>query len=295
MKTKQNVYDRVTDKILSALESGVKPWIKPWHTDGNDANIQRPKRHNGEHYAGVNTLMLWCEASDKEYTSDTWMTYNQAKALGGQVRKGSKGAPVVYANSGKKIETDKDTGEETEKRFSVMKGYTVFNVDCIDDLPEKYYAKPEAPNLNPTEKNDRLEKFFQDTGADIKAGGNRAFYAPSTDTVNMPPIDLFKEQAGYYATLAHEIVHWTKHNKRMDRDFGAKRFGDKGYAVEELVAEIGSAFLSAELGICPDDVQNHADYMASWLHVLQTDNRAIFTAAAHAQRAVDFILAKVAE
>lgn len=284
-----DVYNRVTQKIIADLEQGVRPWMKPWNAEHAAGKITRPLRHNGLPYSGVNVLMLWVEAEEKGYTAPIWMTFKQAQELGGHVRKGEHGSLVVYANRLTRTETDEATGEEIEKEIPFLKGYTVFNVEQIDDLPAHYYAKANPPPLPTAERNARLEAFFAATGAAIRHGGNRAFYALEPDTVHMPPFECFKDPESYYATLAHECTHWTRHPSRLDRDLGRKQWGDAGYAKEELVAELGSAFLCADLGLTPEVRDDHAAYIASWLQALNDDKRLIFSAAAHAQRAVDFL------
>ena len=169
-----------------------------------------------------------------------------------------------------------------------MKGYTVFNVEQIDGLPEHYAAKPEAV-IDAAQRIDHAERFFASTGADIRHGGNSAHYSGGTDHVQMPAFEAFRSPESYYATLAHELTHRTKHPKRLDRDFGRKKWGDEGYAKEELVAELGAAFLCADLALTPEPGMDHAGYIQSWLKVLKEDKRAIFSAAAHAQRAADFL------
>ncbi len=204
------------------------------------------------------------------------------------MRKGEKGSLVVYAYNITRTETDEDTGEETERDIPFMKGYTVFNVEQIDGLPRHYYAMTEA-RLGPVARVAHADQFFADTGATIRHGGNRAYYAIGPDHVQMPPFETFRDAESYYATLAHEMTHWTRHGQRLDRDFGRKRWGDEGYAMEELVAELGAAFLSADLDLTPEVRDDHAAYIENWLKVLKDDKRAIFTAASHAQRAADFL------
>ncbi|MGR8932137.1 MAG: ArdC family protein [Gammaproteobacteria bacterium] len=286
---KQDVYTRITDKIVADLEQGVRPWLKPWNATHAAGSITRPLRHNGIPYSGVNVVMLWMEAEERGYCAPIWMTFRQAKELGGHVRKGEHGSLVVYANTIHKTEVDGDTGEEVEKDIPFMKGYTVFNVEQIEDLPSHYYAKAEPPTQSAAERIEKAECFFAHTKAEIHHGGNRAFYAIGPDRIQMPPFEFFKDPESYYATLAHETTHWTRHPSRLDRDFGRKRWGDEGYAMEELVAEIGSAFLSVDLGLTPELREDHAAYIGSWLEVLKNDKRAIFSAAAHAQRAADFL------
>lgn len=285
----QDVYARVTDKIIAQLEQGERPWMKPWNAEHAAGKITRPLRHNGLPYSGVNVLMLWSEAADKGYSAPIWMTFRQAQELGGNVRKGEHGSLVVYANRITKTEHNEETGEDVEHEIPFMKGYIVFNVEQIDGLPAHYYATAQAPQLDSAQRIDHAERFFGNTGATIRHGGNRAFYAIGPDHVQMPPFEFFQDPESYYATLAHECTHWTRHPSRLDRDLGRKKWGDEGYAMEELVAEMGSAFLSADLGITPEIREDHAAYIGNWLKVLKEDKRAIFSAAAHAQRAVEFL------
>jgi len=284
-----DVYTRVTDKIIAELEKGERPWMKPWNAEHAAGKITRPLRHNGLPYSGINILMLWSEAEEKGYTAPIWMTFKQAQELGGHVKKGEHGSLVVYANTMTKTETNEETGEDEEHKIPFMKGYTVFNVEQIDGLPAHYYATAQAPTLEPAQRLDHAEQFFKNTGATIRHGGNQAFYAVGPDHVQMPPFEFFKDTESYYATLSHETTHWTRHPSRLDRDLGRKKWGDEGYAMEELVAELGSAFLCADLGLTPEVREDHAAYIANWLHVLKEDKRAIFSAAAHAQRAAEFL------
>lgn len=283
-----DVYTRITDQIVEALEQGVRPWMKPWDAEHAAGRITRPLRHNGIPYAGINVVMLWSSAVAQGFAAPIWMTFRQAKQLGGFVKKGEKGSLVVYANTITRTETDKETGEDEEREIPFMKGYSVFNIDQIEGLPEHFYAVAE-PKLDPVQRIEHAERFFAETGAEIRHGGNQAYYAVGTDYVQMPPFVSFKDAESYYATLAHECTHWTRHPSRLDRDFGRKRWGDEGYAMEELVAELGSAFLAADLGLTPEVRDDHAAYIASWLKVLKNDKRAIFTAASHAQKAADFL------
>lgn len=292
---KQDVYSRITNKIVADLEKGVKPWLKPWNAEHAVEKITRPLRYNEEPYNGINVLMLWSEAVDKGYNSPIWMTFRQAKELGGYVRKGERGSLVVYANTFKKTERDDDTGEEIERDIPFMKGYTVFNVDQIENLPEKYYALTEAPTLETAQRIEQAEDFLANTGAKVSYGGNRAYYTISADRIQMPPFEFFKDPESYYETRLHETVHWTRHPSRLDRDFGRKKWGDEGYAMEELVAELGSAFMSADLDLVPEVREDHAAYIDSWLKVLKNDKRAIFSAAAYAQKAADFLHAQQPE
>ncbi len=283
---RDDVYTRITNSIITQLENGVRPWHQPWK-DGT-ASVTRPLRGNGIPYQGINVLMLWSEALARGYTAPVWMTFKQAFELDAHVRKGERGSLVVFASTLNRSETDAQTGEQEERSIPFMKGYTVFNVEQIDGLPAHYYAKPETPP-SAAQRIAHADCFAAHTGADIRHGGGRAFYSPSHDLVQMPPFESFPEALDYYATLIHELTHWTRHEKRLNRDFGQKRFGDEHYAMEELVAELGAAFLCADLGLTPDVRDDHAAYIASWLKVLKGDKRAVFTAAAHAQRAADFL------
>lgn len=285
---KTDIYQKITDQIVSELEKGVRPWMKPWHVEHAAGRITRPLRGNGIPYKGINVLVLWSAAMEKGYAAPVWMTFKQASELKASVRKGEHGSLVVYADRIIRTETDAKTGEDAERVIPFLKGYTVFNVEQIDGLPEHYYAKP-APRVDSIERIERAETFLNNTGATVRHGGTMAYYNISQDFVQMPPFESFRDAESYYATRAHEMTHWTRHPSRIDRDFGRKRFGDSGYAMEELVAEMGSAFLSADLDLTPEVREDHASYIASWIKVLRNDKRAIFSAASHAQRAVDFL------
>jgi antirestriction protein ArdC len=169
-----------------------------------------------------------------------------------------------------------------------LKSYYVFNVEQIEGLPEPYSGKPE-PRLDELPRNARAEAFFAATRANIRHGGDRAYYAVDSDHIQMPPFETFRDAESYYGTIAHECTHWTRHERRLARSFGQNRFGDDGYAMEELVAELGAAFLCSDLQLTPDVREDHVSYLGHWLNVLKTDKRAIFTAAAHAQKAADYL------
>jgi antirestriction protein ArdC len=284
---KRDVYQTITDRIVSQLESGVRPWHQPWSASHTEGRVTLPLRHGGIPYRGVNIVNLWMAALDNGYCAPVWMTFKQAIDLGGCVRKGEKGTLTVYADKITRTEKDDRTGEENPLQIPYMKGYTVFNVEQIDGLPEKFYGKP-APRFEPLPRIAHAESFFASTRATIRHGGTRAFFARGTDHIQMPPFEAFRDPESYYATLAHESTHWTGHEARLARTFG-KRFGDDQYAMEELVAELGAAFLCAGLELTPELREDHASYLDHWLKVLKADKRAIFTAAGHAQRAADFL------
>ncbi|ARE41335.1 Antirestriction protein [Rhodovulum sp. P5] len=260
---KADVYQKVTDKIVADLEKGELTWLKPWSAGNMEGRIVKPLRHNGQPYNGINVLMLWGAAMEGGFLSPFWMTFRQAKEMGAHVRKGERGNLVVYANTITKTE-EQDDGSEEERSIPFMKGYTVFNVEQIEGLPEHYYTKPE-PIIDPAQRIDHADIFFTNIRADIRHGGNSAHYSGGTDHVQMPVFESFRSPEAYYATLAHELTHWTKHKTRLDRDFGRKRWGDEGYAREELVAELGAAFLCADLALTPEPGEDHAAYIQSWL------------------------------
>ncbi len=286
--SRQDIYSRVTARIVADLEQGVRTWVKPWNAEHAAGKITRPLRHNGRPYSGINILMLWSAAMAEGFGAPIWMTYRQASELNAQVRKGEKGSLVVYANSITRKETDDRTGDEQMREIHFMKGYTVFNVEQIEGLPEHYYAKP-VPRFNPVPRIDHAESFFAHLRADIRHGGTKAYYAQDADYIRMPPFEAFCDAQSYYATLAHESTHWTKHPARLNREFGRKKWGDEAYAEEELVAELGAAFLCADLELTLQPREDHAAYIGHWLTVLQNDKRAIFRAAAYAQRAADHL------
>jgi len=287
MTGKPDIYQTVTNKIIADLEKGNLTWLQPWQSVHQAGYISRPLRSGGIAYRGINVIMLWASAMEYGFNSPLWITYKQALALGGQVRKGAKGALVVYADSFKKIASD-DKGNDVETTIPFMKGYTVFNSEQVDGLPSHFYANA-APINKDLQRIEAVEHFFTATGATIKHGGNQAYYSPAQDFIQMPEFPTFRDAESYYATLSHEMTHWTRPESRLNRNLGGKRFGDAGYAMEELVAEIGAAFLCADLGITPETREDHAAYVATWLKALKGDKRAIFTAASHAQKAVDYL------
>lgn len=290
VQPRPDLYSRVTDAIIQDLQRGVRSWTKPWSAEHLAGRITRPLRHSGDPYRGINVVLLWVEAVAKGYAAPTWMTFRQALALGAHVRKGEHGSTVVYANRVTRTETDHD-GNDIERELPFLKAYTVFNVEQIDGLPGHLYPVAQ-PQLDASLRIAHAEAFFAHLGADIRHGGGRAYYAAEPDYVQLPPFECFRDPQSYYATAAHECTHWTRHRTRLDRDLGRRRWGDEGYAREELVAELGAAFLCADLGLELTPREDHASYIESWMAVLQSDRRFIFTAAAHAQRACDFLHAR---
>lgn len=282
-----DIRTRVTNQIIERLEAGVRPWFRPWNAENAAGRISRPLRHNGQPYQGANILMLWMSAELQGFSCPYWMTFQQAKELGGFVKKGEHGSPVVYASTFKKSGTSTE-GQEIEEEIPFLKEYTVFNAEQVEGLPRHFYALAEPPK-EILQRIEHADRFFKNTGADIQHQGNRAYYALEPDHVRMPPFETFRDAESYSATLAHEMTHWTRHPSRLNRDMGRKKWGDAGYAMEELVAELGSAFLCADLEITPELREDHASYIHEWLKVLQEDKGAIFTAASHASKAVEFL------
>jgi antirestriction protein ArdC len=280
---KFDTYQDVTDAIIAQLEAGTRPWQKDWQ----GGSLTMPRRITGQPYRGINVLLLWASATQQGLTSDRWMTFKQATDLGGKVRKGSKGTRIVFF----KPLNVRDTATGEEKKIPMLRTYTVFNADQIDGLPAKYAPAPIVP-VQGIERDAAAEAALRSCGATIVEGGPSAFYMPATDVVTMPDFERFTSSSGYLATLAHELCHWTGHKSRMDR-FGANT--RTNYAFEELVAEMGAAFVGARLGIVGEHIENHSAYLASWLKVLRDDKRAIFKAASLAQQAADLVLANAGD
>ena len=284
-----DIYARITDRIVAELEKGVRPWVQPWSAGNVKGRITRPLRHNGEPYTGMNVLLLWSEGLARGYTSPIWMTFKQSLELGGHVRKGESGSTVIYASRFTKTETD-EHGGAVERDIPFLKTYSVFNVEQVEDLPEHFYSRP-MPILDPVARIDHADRFFANTGSVIRHGGSKACFSPSTDHIQMPPFESFRDAASYVAVLSHEHIHWTADSRRVGRDLSRYAKDRSERAREELVAEIGSALVCADLGIVPElePRPDHASYLASWLTVLSNDRRAIFSAAAHAQRAAAYL------
>lgn len=287
---REDIYTQVTASLCEALERGVRPWAPSWDTANAFA---LPIRSTGETYRGVNVLLLWAAAASKGFDQPRWMTFKQADALGANVRKGERATRVVYAGRiVREGEAQPDTAEPGTVQIPFLKGYSVFNVQQIDGLGSDWFTAPPTPRAEP-DRNAEADAFFGAVGAVVQHGGGRAFYSPSLDRVQMPQMGVFTSAEAYYATLAHELVHWTGHENRMARTFG-KRFGDHAYAAEELVAEIGAAFVCATMGVSAEPREDHASYLDGWLRLLKSDKRAIFTAASAAQAACDFLHAAAA-
>jgi antirestriction protein ArdC/predicted nucleotidyltransferase component of viral defense system len=280
---KRDIYQEITDELVSMLERGVKPWRAPWDAKAAkfDSSVL-PVRENGELYKGINILILWAAALKRGYEQHVWMTYKQAEALGGQVRRGEKGTSVVYYGQAEKKEKDID-GKVKDIKFSFLKSYTVFNVAQIEGLDLSKFVKGPPQNIQSVE-------YFGDAGAKIYQQGSQAFYTNSRDTVTMPDASFFKSQDHFTAVLSHEMIHWTGAELRLGRDLSGE-YGSEAYAREELVAEIGASFLCAHLGVNPDLREQNASYIDRWLKVLKEDKRAIFQASSAAAKGAEYIKA----
>lgn len=281
MKPHRDLYQETTDRLIAALEAGTRPWQRDWLTTGE------PIRSTGQAYRGINFILLSLTAQSAGYTHPRWITFKQAQELGGNVRKGERGTPIVFF---KKLEVaaGEGAGEDERRSIPMMRGYTVFNVEQCDGLADRF-PLPVIADLPAKQRDEQAEATLRATGATIKEGGNSAFYSPATDHIQLPAFEAFQSTGGFLATLAHELVHWTGAKHRLARDMSGG-FGSANYAREELVAEMGAAFIGARLGIAGDHFDNHAAYLANWLQVLRTDKKAIFKAAAAAQLAADHIL-----
>jgi antirestriction protein ArdC len=283
----RETYDRLVASFIEQLSNGVAPWTKPWSDSGFDPTMP----HNavsGRSYHGVNVWLLWGAAQALGYPSNAWLTYHQASTLGGHVRKGEHGQLVILWKRYTKLDATKaDDDPERERSFLLMRGYTVFNVAQCEGLPEKFSEKAEPKPIDIGE--DDVAKFIAALGSDLRHGGDRAFYSPTHDFVQMPNPEQFRDRADYLSTNLHEHAHWSGHDSRLARTFGA-RFGDQAYAMEELVAEMTSAFLCATLGI--EGKLQHAEYLANWAKTLGEHRTALWTAASKASAAAEYLKGK---
>lgn len=289
-KPKFDVYRVITEKIIRAIEDGVGEYRMPWHR--SDAAVTRPlNATTGKPYQGVNVLALWVESMRVGYVSGYWATYRQWHQLGAQVRKGERGSIIVFYKQADPVpEVEAPEANKLNERPRLFaRASWVFNTHQVDGW------MPPAPLLhNEVEAIEKVEQFVAATGADIGHGGDRAFYDWMEDRIGMPARESFigtdtsSPTETYYSVLLHELTHWTGSEKRLARIM-CNRFGDEGYAMEELVAELGAAFLCADLGITNEPRSDHARYIAGWLTVLQRDRKALFTAASWAKSAAEYL------
>ena len=288
-RDRTNLYSEITDKIIAELEAGRVPWVQPWGTAAAKAPLGLPQNAaTGRRYSGINVLLLWGAVVERGFGGQSWLTFRQALSLGGNVRKGERGTTVVYAD--RFVPEDEkrraaETGEDAQA-IPFLKRFTVFNTDQCENLPDDVAtAAPPVPQglIEPT-----VEALVKATGIDFRIGGDRAFYVPAQDYVQVPPPQAYFETINWHRTALHELGHATGHVSRLGRDLSGS-VGSKKYAFEELVAEINAAFCCASLGTAP--TVRHADYIGSWLEVLREDNRAIVRAASQASKAADWLLA----
>lgn len=279
-----SVYEDVTNRIIVALETGAadpKAWQRPWA-----AISQRHTNAAGRPYRGINTMLLGLHAAANDYTSTTWGTYNQWQGLNSQVRKGEKGVRVVLWKS-----TQRHNDEDGTTRNSLFATtFSVFNAAQVDDATNSAAVRSEQdrPVHNNDERLPDVDEWITTTGANIKWGSDQAAYNPTHDFIVMPSFEQFEDAPSFYGTTAHELVHWTGHESRLARDLN-NRFGGEAYAAEELIAELGSAFIAARLGFETTPRLDHAHYIKHWLQILRNDSRAVFTAATKAQAAADHL------
>jgi len=287
-QNRTSLYDDITDKIIGELEAGHVPWVQPWGTAAAKAPLAMPRNAaTGRHYSGINVLILWGAVIEHGFPGQSWLTFRQALALGGNVRKGERGTTVVYADRFVPEDEKRRAHEAGEDAHTIpfLKRFTVFNTAQCEGLPENAATVAPPPPPGPIEP--AVEALIRSTGIDFRIGGNRAFYVPALDYVQVPPPQAYFEPINWHRTALHELGHATGHSSRLGRDMTGG-FGTKKYAFEELVAEMNAAFCCASLGIVP--TVRHADYIGSWLEVLREDNRAIVRAASQASKAADWLL-----
>jgi antirestriction protein ArdC len=279
-RPRRDLYADVTNQIVEAIESGQASYSLPWHrVPGLPKNVA-----SNRSYRGINTVLLWLIGREKGYATPYWATFNQWRELGHPVRKGERSATVVFWKQlGEQGDDRHADDEDDDRRRFVARAYHVFNANQVEG-----YQVPGFTPLSETERDARAEAFFTRLPIEVRHEGSQAFYSPSADAVYLPPFSQFRDANGYYATRGHESVHATGAKSRLDRDLSG-RFSSEAYAVEELVAELGAAFLCADLGLSQEPRLDHAGYIESWLKVLRGDTRAIFTAAGKAQAAVDWL------
>ena len=276
---KTDIHQAITDQILAAMEQARSSGRRLW-----DSQPSLPLNlTTGKPYSGINVLMLWAAGLSRGYSSPYWLTFKQAQTLGGQVRKGEHGTACVFYKPWESADTNPATGETETKTGAVLKSFRVFNLDQIDGIEAP--AREARPAFQAIED---AERILSSSPARIAIGGTQAFYRPSDDTIRLPAREAFINAEAFYNVALHEVTHSTGHKTRLDRDFSG-RFGTESYAFEELIAELGSAFLNADLGILNATLPDHADYLSNWIAILKGDKKAILTAAAAASKAHGFI------
>jgi antirestriction protein ArdC len=285
---RNSLYQQITDKIVAELAQGRVPWVQPWAAVA--APLGLPKNaETGRAYSGVNILILWIACMERGFGTQRWLTFRQALKAGGHVRKGEKGTTVVYADRFipyRERTRAEETGDDPQA-IPFLKSFTVFNADQCGGLPADI-APPPSPDQHDDLVLPQAEALIRATGADIRIGGNCAFYVPRADFIQVPPPSSYFEPINWHRTVCHELGHWSGHESRLNRDMTGG-FGSASYAREELVAEMCGAFVCAALSIVP--TVRHSDYLGAWLEVLREDNRAIIRAASAASKAADYLLA----
>jgi antirestriction protein ArdC len=276
----------ITDKIINLLERGTVKTGARW--TGSKATGLPVNAKSGEQYHGINVLVLWAEIADRSYASSQWLTFKQAADMGANVRKGEKSVMCVYYKTVDK--RDEAKAEDEQESYFLAKPFWLFNVAQIDGLLADMTDAANSVTEKCFNPHQEAEQLLINSQASINYGFDSAYYSPSTDKICLPARERFTSQSNFYATALHELTHWTGSETRLNRSFG-KKFGDDAYAFEELVAELGAAFTVARLGMIDATIEAHADYVQSWIKVLKSDKRAIFSAASQAAKASDFILA----
>jgi antirestriction protein ArdC len=279
----RDYYQEVTSRIVAALEQGVKPWSRPWDASKSAGPMAPYNPTTGQPYKGINTVILGMDARAFETGDPRWCSFNQGKAKGWSVRKGEKSTTIFFF---KPIKIEDETAKDGERTVPVMRAYPVFHASQFDGIPERTAPTvTEAPWLKP----EAAEIILRNSGATLRTGGDKAFYSPNTDHIQLPPHEAFKGPEAWAATALHELGHWTGAPHRLNRDLTG-RFGSSAYAMEELRAELSSVFVGSILGI-PSDIPNHASYLGHWARKLKEDKREIFRAASDAQKIADYELA----
>lgn len=279
-------FQLLTDKLLALMEAGSTPWQKPWHSTPYSNAV------SGHQYRGINPLLAAADVMLNDYQTPLFVGFSQAKELGWKVRKGSKATWLLWGGTSAKDVTDETTGETKKQFFSAFKWLNVFNLDCIDDSEAETkvssFIHSSSPNRNLDPRLEDAERFIKAQSAQVSFGGDVACYVPSLDKIKLPKYDDFTSAIAYYSTFAHELSHWTAHPTRLNRPLKAK-FGSQAYAYEELIAEISAAFICNELGM-EMQLEHHASYLAHWIQILKSDNRAFIRAATQAQQASRYLL-----
>lgn len=292
LQNSRDIAATITDTIIARLDAGTLPWRRGWSLTGSGG---RPLRHEGTPYTGINVLWLWATADDRGYHSRYWMTRRQAEELGGRVRQDATASVSVYASTFRKAGMPALSGEATSALIRFLRSYLVFNADEVEGLPAYYYARDVPPTSAVlSTRQAAIEAFFYDVPATVRHGGDKAYFCPATDRIQLPRPGAFRSADAYASTRGHETIHWTGHSSRLDRTFG-KRFGDQAYCMEELVAELGAAMICGELGLPTELHDSHASYIDHWLRLLRADKSAIFVAATKAEQAITYLRSFAAE